>query len=82
MWMARYIGTVRLAPGTERTGPSAANGNLCASPESEVHPGALVHEPSSAKKRKSVSEGEEKNKDVPSRGKILQNAGKWFGTEC
>jgi hypothetical protein len=65
-----------VATGTEGPAPQQPAATSARAPESEVDPRALVQERSSTKERKSASEGEEKKKDVPSRGKLLQFAGK------
>ena len=62
--------------GSEVACPTTPFTTSAQNPESEVNPGALVQERSSAMERRSASEGEEKKKEVPSRGKLLQFAGK------
>jgi hypothetical protein len=65
-----------VATGTEGPAPQRPVATSAETPESEVDPGAFVQEQSSTIERRSAKEGEEKKKEVPPRGKLLQFAGK------
>ena len=65
-----------VSTGTEGPPPQQPAATSAQNLESEVNPGALVQERSSTMERRSASEGEEKKKEVPPRGKLLQFAGK------
>ncbi|QNI32817.1 site-specific integrase [Alloacidobacterium dinghuense] len=65
-----------VATGTEGPPSQQPGATFAQNPESEVNPRAFVQERSSTMERRSASEGEEKKKEVPPRGKLLQFAGK------
>jgi hypothetical protein len=65
-----------VATGTEGPAPQQPVATSAETQESELDPGAFVQEQSSTIERRSAKEGEEKKKEVPTRGKLLQFAGK------